>query len=166
MRFSPDKQTAYDLIQKCTRQELEERFIKFGDIQPHKAKGYAQYIIKNRKDERMKTTLGLRDIVREIRINDKILAVIFQVLRIVVNKELEQVEIFMSKLPKLLQSGGRCAIITFHSIEDRLVKYGFKELAERNDMKLINKKVIKPHYTEVQCNKASRTAKLRIIEKQ
>ncbi len=165
MRFAPDKQTAYELIQTCTEQDLTDRLIRYGDFKPHVAKGYAQYIKKNKADPRVRTTLGLRELMREIRVNDRQLAVIFQVLRIVVNKELEQVEIFCQKLANILATWGRCAIITFHSVEDRLVKYLFKDLAATEQFQLVNKKVIKPHYTEVQRNKASRSAKLRIIEK-
>lgn len=113
----------------------------------------------------MKTTLGVRDLLRKIHVNDKQLAVIFQVLRIVVNDELGHVERFLATLPDLLSVGGRCAIITFHSVEDRLVKLAYKSLAETGEFELVNKKVIAPHYKEVQQNKAARSAKLRIIER-
>lgn len=165
MRFSPERQSAYDLLQSCTQAQLETWFVQYGDIKPHHAKGYAQYILQNKADPRIKTTLGFRDIMRSIRVNDKVLAVIFQVLRIVVNKELEHVELFIKKLPSFLSKGWRCAVITFHSIEDRLVKYAFKDLVETGSCELVNKKVIIPHYLEVKKNKASRSAKLRVIEK-
>jgi 16S rRNA (cytosine1402-N4)-methyltransferase len=55
--------------------------------------------------------------------------------------------------------------MTYHSIEDRIVKNAFKALAESEQFQLVNKKVIQPHYTEVQRNKAARSAKLRIIER-
>lgn len=169
MRFAPDKQTAYDFLKTVKVEQLTEAFIKLWDIKAHNAKGYAEYIKKNMSDpknkELMKTTLGFREVMRAIRINDHTLAVIFQVLRILVNKELEQVDIFMTKLHSVLKKWGRCAIITFHSIEDRLVKYAFKALEESWDFQLVNKKVIIPHYLEVKKNKASRSAKLRVIEK-
>nr|MBR6100041.1 16S rRNA (cytosine(1402)-N(4))-methyltransferase [bacterium] len=56
-------------------------------------------------------------------------------------------------------------MITYHSVEDRITKNALKQLAEQGEFKLVNKKVIIPHYTEVQKNKAARSAKLRIIEK-
>lgn len=105
MRFSPERQSAYDLLQSCTQTQLETWLVQYGDIKPHHAKGYAQYILQNKADPRMKTTLGFRDIMRSIRVNDKVLAVIFQVLRIVVNKELEHVELFIKKLPGFLSKG-------------------------------------------------------------
>ena len=82
-----------------------------------------------------------------------------------VNHELEQLETFLQAFPQTLNIGGRCAIITYHSIEDRITKIAFKKLDESWLFKLVNKKVIVPHYTEVQKNKAARSAKLRIIEK-
>ncbi|HCY20489.1 TPA: 16S rRNA (cytosine(1402)-N(4))-methyltransferase [Patescibacteria group bacterium] len=88
----------------------------------------------------------------------------FQAIRIQVNQELEQLKIFLQKLPDLLNKGGRCAIITFHSIEDRIVKNAFKEFPE-NQRVLYSKKAIQPTYKEIEKNKASRSAKLRIIEK-
>jgi 16S rRNA (cytosine1402-N4)-methyltransferase len=97
--------------------------------------------------------------------NQKKIAVIFQVLRIETNKELEQLELFLLDFGEQLTLWGRCSIITYHSIEDRIVKLAFKKLTEQSSFQLVNKKVIQPHYTEVQRNKASRSAKLRIIER-
>lgn len=71
----------------------------------------------------------------------------------------------MKILDTILAPGGRCAIMTFHSIEDRMIKNHFKSYVHTGNYKLINKHVIVPHYIEVQENKASRSAKLRIIEK-
>ena len=82
-----------------------------------------------------------------------------------VNQELEQLENFLKVFPQTLNIGWRCAIITYHSIEDRITKLAFKKLDESWIFRLVNKKVIIPHYTEVQKNKAARSAKLRIIEK-
>jgi 16S rRNA (cytosine1402-N4)-methyltransferase len=64
-----------------------------------------------------------------------------------------------------LNIGGRCAIMTYHSIEDRMTKLAFKALEESRNFHLINKKVIQPNYKEVEANKAARSAKLRIIER-
>ena len=89
--------------------------------------------------------------------------IIFQAIRIEVNAELDQLKIFLQKLPQLLNPGGRCGIITFHSIEDRIVKNTFKELLQ-NGWNLTTKKAIQPNYQEVQKNKASRSAKFRVIE--
>ena len=94
------------------------------------------------------------------------MAVVFQCLRIETNQELDALLEFLDEFPKMLNIGGRCAIMTYHSIEDRLVKIAFKKLCEENPaFVLYNKKVIAPHYTEVQHNRAARSAKLRVIER-
>ena len=68
-------------------------------------------------------------------------------------------------LPKLLRPGGRAAVLTFHSLEDRLVKTRFKELCALGGWQLVNKHVIAPGYEEVRQNPRARSAKLRVIEK-
>jgi len=92
---------------------------------------------------------------------------IFQALRIATNRELENIEKALPDLVGLLKKSGRLGVITFHSLEDRIVKQYFKPLArsENPPIKLINKKVIKPKYEEVKRNPAARSAKLRIVEK-
>ncbi len=89
----------------------------------------------------------------------------FQALRIAVNAELENVERAIAMLDSILLPGGRGVFITFHSTEDRLVKYGLRALAETKGWKLISKKAIKPSREEVVANPRSRSAKLRVIEK-
>jgi 16S rRNA (cytosine1402-N4)-methyltransferase len=71
----------------------------------------------------------------------------------------------LQSFPNFLISGGRCLVMTYHSWEDRMVKYAFKELVEQWIWTLVNKKVITPERTEVKKNKAARSAKLRIFEK-
>jgi 16S rRNA (cytosine1402-N4)-methyltransferase len=71
----------------------------------------------------------------------------------------------LEQLPKVLNHKGRCAIISYHSIEDRLVKTYFKQLEETKQFHILTPKTIQPHYTEVQANKAARSAKLRVIER-
>jgi 16S rRNA (cytosine1402-N4)-methyltransferase len=82
-----------------------------------------------------------------------------------VNQEIKHLHTFLQKLPEVLNSSWRCAIISYHSIEDRLVKQSFQALADTWNYKLLTKKVVVPHYTEVAKNKAARSAKLRVIEK-
>ena len=92
--------------------------------------------------------------------------VVFQCLRIETNNELGELIEFLEKFPPLLRKGGRCAIMTYHSIEDRLVKIAFKNMTEDSpEFVLYNKKVIAPHRLEVQQNRAARSAKMRIIER-
>ena len=113
---------------------------------------------------------------------------VFQDLRIAVNKELQVIEDFLPQAVEALSPGGRLAIITFHSLEDRIVKWFFKKIdikahacrvegsGEENKkgfpdplkhikIKLINKKVIIPKWDEVKSNRRARSAKLRVVEK-
>ena len=165
MRFSQSGMTAYELLQQSSHEQLQERLMIYGDYRDKRAEQIAQHLIKNRTNPQLKTTWWVRDLLWEIKVNDKQLAVVFQVLRIVTNRELEQVELFLERLDQIMNVNGVCAIITYHSIEDRLVKYWFKKRVENGNYQLINKKVIAPHYTEVQRNKAARSAKLRKIIK-
>lgn len=87
---------------------------------------------------------------------------VFQALRIAVNRELEVLEQFLKHSPGWLKPGGRIAIISFHSLEDRLVKHTLKESP---DLKIITKKPIQPTEEEIQENGRSRSAKLRVAEK-
>ncbi len=118
-----------------------------------------------RKQKPFTTTQDLSIRAKNIGINDKKLAVIFQAIRIETNNELEELEKFLQLFPDLLISTGRCMVMTYHSIEDRLVKYAFKQLVTDGVGTLVNKKVIVPHRQEVKRNKAARSAKLRIFQK-
>jgi 16S rRNA (cytosine1402-N4)-methyltransferase len=86
-------------------------------------------------------------------------------LRIACNQELQTVETVLNSLGAILRPGGRAAVLTFHSLEDRLVKNYFKMLSKTGDWKLINKHALAPSYEEVRQNRRSRSAKLRVIER-
>lgn len=87
---------------------------------------------------------------------------VFQALRIVVNRELEVLETFLKTAPQWLKLGGRIAIISFHSLEDRIVKHAFKDAAK---LTILTKKPIQPTEAEIAQNPRSRSAKLRIAER-
>ena len=89
----------------------------------------------------------------------------FQALRIAVNRELDTVQEALNTLEHIVKPGGRAAVLTFHSLEDRLVKNHFKELAKGGVWKLINKHALPPEYDEVRQNRRARSAKLRVIER-
>ena len=89
----------------------------------------------------------------------------FQALRIAVNRELDTVQEALNTLEDIVKPGGRAAVLTFHSLEDRLVKTHFKELAKGGAWKLINKHALAPEYDEVRQNRRARSAKLRVIER-
>lgn len=167
MRFDQSKNpiTAQTWLQTSKAETIATALQTYGDFSPKTADYLTKLIIEQRKKSDFSTTFQLKDFLLAHHFNQKKIAVIFQVIRIMVNQELAQLERFLEVFPETLKSGGRCAIITYHSIEDRITKIAFKKLAESWLFTLVNKKVIAPHYTEVQRNKAARSAKLRIIEK-
>lgn len=167
MRFDQEKNptTAKDWLQKAKPETIQQALQEYGDFSPKTSEWLTKLLCEERKKTELLTTFQLKDLLTQHHFNQKKIAVIFQVIRIMVNRELEQLEQFLATFPQTLKKGWRALIITYHSIEDRITKNAFKALAESWDFQLVNKKVIIPHYTEVQRNKAARSAKLRIIEK-
>ena len=166
MRFDTSKwNPASDLINNWKKEELEEMLTKHGDFTPRNAEYVIKWIIEKRKKSPIKTTNDLTTLLHELGFWDKKIAVIFQAIRIQTNHELDQLETFLKDFESCLNVGGRCAIMTYHSIEDRMVKLTFKKMTENWNFCLVNKKVIQPNYKEIEANKAARSAKLRIIEK-
>ena len=166
MRFDQTMtMSALDVINTYTESDLSRLFIYYGDFTEDKAKELAQVIIRERRKAKIATTFDLKHVLGQCGLGNSAVAVIFQAIRIEVNGELRNIETFLKKFPLLLNSGGRCAILSYHSLEDRLVKKCFQSLADTGDFVLLTKKVMLPHYTEVAKNKAARSAKLRVIEK-
>ncbi len=156
--------TAFDLINDLSEKELADIFYFYGE--ERRARSVASVIVKYRKVKKIETTTELAEIVARVygkrrgKINPA--TKVFQALRIAVNGELEDLKRFLSDVPEVLEKSGRVAIITYHSLEDRLVKNAF-----RSDSRLIriNKKVIRPSKEEIMSNKRSRSAKLRVAER-
>ena len=166
MRFDRTKwDTASQLINKWSKEELEKMLIKYGDFTPRNAEYIIKWIVEKRKKTPIETTIDLTTTLHELWFWDKKIAVIFQAIRIQTNHELDQLETFLKDFWNCLNIWWRCAIMTYHSIEDRMTKLAFKALEESWNFQLVNKKVIQPNYKEVEANKAARSAKLRVIEK-
>ena len=89
----------------------------------------------------------------------------FQAIRIAVNDELGEAERLLAEAPLLLAPGGRMAVISFHSLEDRVVKQGFRRWKERGVLKVLTRRVVRPSEEEIERNPASRSAKLRVAER-
>lgn len=89
----------------------------------------------------------------------------FLALRIAVNRELEELEQFLTRAPATLLPGGRMLVLSYHSLEDRIVKRKFRELAAAGTLKLITKKVVRPKEAEVRANPRARSARMRVAEK-
>jgi 16S rRNA (cytosine1402-N4)-methyltransferase len=89
----------------------------------------------------------------------------FLALRIAVNREMEELGQFLSRTPATLSSGGRWVVLSYHSLEDRMVKRAFQSLARSGEMKILTKKVVQPGEAEIEANPRARSAKLRAAEK-
>ena len=170
--------TAFDVVNTYTEQRLHKLFEQYGEVT--NAKTLAKTIVQVRNTASLKTVDGFKNAVREkVKGNpNKYFAQVFQALRIEVNDELGALEEMLQQVPTLLKPGGRIAIITFHSLEDRLVKNFFRrgsfdEPEENpfintetvNELKVITKKPVQPSEKEMKQNPRSRSAKLRVAEK-
>ena len=166
MRFDTSRwPSAADILKTYTTEQLTYIFQHYADFSVPKALELAKDIVTTRKQKPIVTTQDFKAILNECGLWDKACTVIFQSLRIETNKELDNLKFFLSAFPETLNSSWRCCIITYHSIEDRLVKQAFNDLVLTWNYKLVTKKPIMPNYKEVAINRASRSAKLRIIEK-
>ena len=170
--------TAFDVLNTYTEQRLHKLFEQYGEVT--NAKTLARTIVQVRNAALLKTIDGFKNAVREIVKGNpnKYFAQVFQALRIEVNDELGALKEMLQQVPTLLKPGGRVAIITFHSLEDRLVKNFFRRgsfdepeenpfinTEPANELKVITKKPIVPSEEEMKRNARSRSAKLRVAEK-
>jgi len=170
--------TASKVINSYGEQQLHKLFEQYGEVT--NAKTLAKTIVEFRRTSSIKTIDDLKNALQKIVKGNpnKYFAQVFQALRIEVNEELTALRELLQQIPLLLKPGGRVAIITFHSLEDRLVKNFFRrssfEEAEENpfnmqqtvnELKVITKKPITPGDTEIRQNARSRSAKLRVAEK-
>ena len=157
--------TAKDIINKYSEKELTELFIKYGEESKGRAAMFARIIVTHRP---VNTTKELADLIRTKwhgYSKTHPATKIFQAIRIAVNNELDEIALTLPLLPKLLNKGGRVGIITFHSLEDRLVKDYFKEASnhgEESELKLVNKKPYVAGMQEIGINPRARSAKLRV----
>ncbi len=171
--------TARDILLSYTEQQLHKLFEQYGEVS--NSKTLAKHIVQNRNNAALQTIDSLKALLQPVVKGNpnKYLAQVFQALRIEVNDEMGALKEMLQQLPEVLSSGGRAAIITFHSIEDRLVKNFFKnesfeEAVDENPfvttvkqkkLKVITKKPIEASAEEVKRNPRSRSAKLRIAER-
>jgi len=158
--------TATDLVNALSENELTRLFRELGD--ELYAKKIAVGIITTRQIKKIETTKELADLVAKIKkTRQKIhpATKIFQALRMAVNLERESLSIALPASFKLLKPKGKLAIISFHSGEDRIVKYFFRSLAKEGKAVLLNQKPIKPNLNELQINSKIRSAKLRLAIK-
>lgn len=170
--------TAADLLNKLSEQQLQEIFQAYGEVT--NAKTLARTIVAKRNTVPIKTIDQFKQAIHEVVMGNpqKYLAKVFQALRMKVNEELEALEQLLQQSVTLLKPGGRIAVITFHSLEDRLVKQFLKSgcpnntivddiygTRPKNLMRQWNKKPYTASEAELKQNPRSRSAKLRIGEK-
>ena len=161
--------TAEEIVNNWEEESISDIIYGYGE--ERYSKKIAKAIIEARKQKKIKTTFDLVEIIKgavgghykKIKIHSATRT--FQALRIAVNSELKNLEEVIQNGFHHLAHGGRMVIITFHSLEDRIVKHAFKKLKEEGYANLITKKPIIPSDSEININPRSRSAKLRIIEK-
>ena len=180
MQLGLNNYSAEDVINKLDEKELEKIFKFFGDEKEGK------YIARNIVKERLKNKIDTKGLVRIIdkskkRKNFKVhnATKVFQALRIFVNKEISELILGLINAAKVLKKGGVLGVVTFHSLEDKIVKYFFKSLSENKSIsryspvteqaetlfKLKQRKPIIPSDEEINENPPSRSAKLRYVVK-
>ena len=185
MRMDPKLQfTAFDLLNEMTKEEIDNLLTEYGE--ESFSKRISESIVKARKVKPLQTSKELAAIVsnsipkkfhpKKIHPATKT----FQALRIAVNNELENLKIFIEKAVRLLKSGGRLIIISFHSLEDRIVKNYFKKLNsscicppdlpvcncdKESILKILTKSPIRPREDEILENPRCRSAKMRVGER-
>ncbi|MDP2922913.1 MAG: 16S rRNA (cytosine(1402)-N(4))-methyltransferase RsmH [Candidatus Omnitrophota bacterium] len=161
--------SASDLVNNLSEIELINIFRKFGE--EHYAKRFAQHIVQERRTEPIISTAQLSRIILEVcpsralRYRVHPATRVFQALRIAVNRELESLPLGIKKAISFLSKKGRIAVISFHSLEDRIAKHTFKDYSLHGILKVITKKPLLPSAAELEENNASRSAKLRVAEK-
>ena len=182
MRMSGKGFSAYDLINNFSEIEIANIFFKYG--QEKYSKSIAKKIVENRKKNNIQTTEDLIKIIKnsiKLKTKKHPATKVFQALRIYVNNELHEISEALNKSEKLLIPGGRIIVVSFHSLEDKLVKEYFNhksgkkwrssrhnpELSDTGQitLKIITKKAIKPDNIEIASNPRCRSARLRVAEK-
>ncbi len=171
MRMDPTADlTAAIIVNEYSQKELERIFWEYGE--ERQSRRAAEAIVKMRKNRRIETTTELIEVVKPVLHWGKMhpATLIFQALRIAVNDELGELEKGIDAAIKRLSPGGRMAVISFHSLEDRIAKHRlkdveFKKKSGEGCLKIITKKPICPSPEECRINPRARSAKLRVAEK-
>ena len=178
MRMNQDGElSAYHVVNEYDESDLRKMFLQYGELR--NAPKLARAIVNSRNDKPIKTSAELKEVLKPFMVRHKehkILAQIYQAIRIEVNQEIEVLKEFLLQTEQLLGTGGRISLISYHSLEDRLVKRyirnGLFEGEPEKDMygnfevpfKKVGKLII-PTKEEIKINNRARSAKLRVAEK-
>ena len=178
MNVDADK-SAYHIVNGYEEERLREVFMSFGEFTKKEAARLTSHIISKRDSQNIETTLELRNCIDFLvpeKVRNQFLARVFQAIRIEVNEEMSALIDFLNQIPMCLKPEGVAVIITYHSLEDRLVKNFFKSgnihgVLDKDfygvvskPMNAINKKPIIPDLGEIKANPRARSAKLRIAK--
>lgn len=170
MRVDKNNQiSAYDLVNNLNEEELSGILWNLGEERWHRR--IARLIVQERQKYPIATTRELADLVvratpykyRHYRIHPATRT--FQAIRIAVNRELEALEQAMNKVMCLLNKGARICVISFHSLEDRVIKLSFRKAHQEGLVSIITPKPLVPDQSEIEANPSSRSAKLRVAER-
>jgi 16S rRNA (cytosine1402-N4)-methyltransferase len=158
--------SAKDVVNGYDQEELAGIFYKYGE--EYHSRKIAAAIIERRKRGVINTSAELCDIICRVKKPEgKINPAnkVFQALRIFVNGEIDNLDALLCAAPEVLNTGGRIAVISFHSLEDRIVKNNFRQNASDGIYNVLTKKVVTPSEKEISFNPRSRSAKIRVAEK-
>jgi len=165
----PNLPSAAELLRRLPTDELARIFHTYGE--ERYARRIARHIGRARARHPLRTAVDLRDCVLDAlpgparRYGRRSVARVFQALRIVANAELDAVEHALPQVPRLLRPGGRVAVLSFHSLEDRIVKGFFRSAARGGELIVVTKKPLRPGAAEVARNPRARSARLRVAER-
>lgn len=167
MRLNPEiKLTAFEIVNYFSKRELVEILEKYGEEK--EAERIVNAIIEKRKKEKIQTTRELAEIIKSVKkVKKKIhpATQTFLALRNFINQELENLQEGLDGALEVLEKGGRIVIITFHGLEDKVVKNFINKWKKMKKIKILTKSVIRPSLSEIKNNPRSRSAKLRAIQK-
>jgi 16S rRNA (cytosine1402-N4)-methyltransferase len=166
MRMDPDElRTAGEIVNYWSERELADLFYRFGEERG--SRRIARAIVRARPirdTEHLATVVaGVRKARGRQRLHPATKT--FLALRIAVNREMVELEQFLSRTPATLVSGGRWVILSYHSLEDRQVKQAFQRLSSEGVLRILTKKPVQPSAGEIHDNPRARSAKLRVAEK-
>ena len=168
MRMNQDAPvSAADIVNSYSGEDLERIFRLYGEVEG--SRRVAELIVSSRERSPLKTTDDLGRAIAPVLpkfLEHKYLAKIYQALRIEVNGEMTSLEGFMKGAVRSLGQGARLAVITYHSLEDRIVKTAIREGSQQGLLSRVNKKPILPSEEEIASNTRARSAKLRVAERQ
>ena len=180
MRMGPDAERAGRFLDRVSRRRLARVLRDYGELKG--ANSAAEALLEARRDGRLETTTDLVEVVEDAGIYARsgvhAATLVFQALRIAVNDELTHLEETVERVPEIVRPGGRAVFISFHSLEDRIVKHGFRRLAtdcicppglpvcgcdEVAEVEVLTGSPVRPSDEEIERNPRARSARLRAV---